>query len=280
MTTPTSGASPSPNTSPQPVPSPEVEKTAAALTDGGATTSSPNLELRQAVITAVNLAAATCSVAIGGDATSVPNVHYLSNYKPTVADTCWVLVNGPDILALDRDGKFGAAAWAGMGSTFIATSQTRNNASYGDLTTVGPTVTGTVPASGRIMVCVSADVKTPTVTGSEFSLMSFVISGASTVAASDQNALMCATFNSQQHTHLVTMTSFGTASPSGDSVNVNGTAGTNFSTDVASYNEMMASRVVILTGLTPGSITVTAKYRTGGSGTGTWQNRTVWVLPL
>lgn len=280
MTTPTSGASPSPNTSPQPVPSPEVEKTAAALTDGGATTSSPTLELRQAVITAVNLAAATCSVAIGGDATSVPNVHYLSNYKPTVNDTCWVLVNGPDILALDRDGKFGAAAWAGMGSAFVGSTESRSSASYGDLATVGPTVVGTVPASGRIMVCVSADVKTPTVTGFEYAQMSFAISGSATVAAQDSNALMCATFNSQQHIHTFFLTSFGTASPSGDSVNVNGNGNTAFSTDVASYNEIMASRVVVLTGLTPGTITITAKYRTGGTASGTWQNRTVWVLPL
>jgi hypothetical protein len=40
-----------------------------------------------------------------------------------------------------------------------------------------------------------------------------------------------------------------------------------------------ASGSFVLSGLTPGSTTFTAKYRTTG-GTETFQNRYIWVLPL
>lgn len=300
MTSPTSGASPAPDTSPQPVPSPALDQTAAAMTDGGSTVTSPTLELRQCVVTAVDLAAATCSVAIGGDDASaaVPNVHYLSNYKPTVGDTCWVLVNGPDLLAMDRDGKFGAAAWAGMGSAFIATQETRASGTYGDLATVGPVVAGTIPASGRLLVCVSADVASPLSTGYDDAWMSFAVTGASTIAASDQNALMCVT-NSQSfssystgvggggnfHSHSFS----GSGSDSAGTVFISGSTGSasgdsshaHFVTPPtnAGQTEIMASRVVLLTGLTPGAVTITAKYRTT-TGTGTWKRRQIWALPL
>lgn len=296
MTSPTAGSSPSPATSPQPVPSAELEKTAAALADGGGTVESPNLELRQAIITAVNLAAATCSVAIGGDSTSVPNVHYLSNYKPTVNDTCWVLVNGPDILALDRDGKFGAAAFAGLGQATVATNESRSNTAYGDLATVGPSVAATVPASGRLLVCVSADVQSPTSVSSAFSVMSFAISGATTLAASDTNGLASVTFNAStystsfngsggtSHSHSFS----GSGSNSGGTVSIFGTTDTAFISDPGhshtitqptSLTEIIASRVVLLTGLTPGAVTVASKYRTSG-GSGTWGGRSLWVLPI
>lgn len=294
MTTPTSGSSPAPDTSPQPVPSPELEKTAAALADSGGAVQAPQLEVRQCVVTAVNLAAATCSLAIGGDDPSdaVPNVHYLSNYKPTVGDTAWALINGPDILALDRDGKFGAAAWAGMARAVVSPNEGRSNTAYGDLATVGPTVNTTIPASGRILVCVSADIQSP-VAGSAASFMSFAISGSHTLAAADVNALMALTYNSSSHSHSVNASGSGSGS-----VSVSGTASTNGSvfatgsvsvtvfsngsTDfVNSYSatELTASRVVLLTGLTPGAATLTAKYR-NTAGTGFWESRDIWVLPL
>jgi hypothetical protein len=295
MTTPTSGSSPAPDTSPQPVPSPELEKTAAALVDNGGAVQSNALELRQSVITAVNLAAATCSVAIGGDdaADAVPNVHYLSNYKPTVGDTCWVLVNGPDLLALDRDGKFGAAAWAGMGRAAVTTQQSRNNTGYGDLATVGPTINTTIPASGRLLVCVSADVQSPVVAGSAAAYMSFAISGSHTLAASDSNALMSLTYDGGSHNHFCSSSGSGSGSASlSGSTSSNGSAFVSGSVNVSvsvsgqtsytysySATEIIASRVALLTGLTPGAAVVTAKYRTT-TGTGYWSDRDIWVLPL
>jgi hypothetical protein len=36
----------------------------------------------------------------------------------------------------------------------------------------------------------------------------------------------------------------------------------------------------LITGITPGSATFTAKYRVSGGGTGTYANRTITVVPL
>jgi hypothetical protein len=44
-------------------------------------------------------------------------------------------------------------------------------------------------------------------------------------------------------------------------------------------NFQQASASFVLTGLTPGSTTFTAKYRTDG-GTATFQNRSIWAIPL
>lgn len=289
MTAPTTGgASPSPATTNPAVPDSGVDATAAAITGntGTAQSSSPVLELRQATITAVDYANALCSVAIGGDSTSVPNVHYLSNYKPTVGDTCWCLINGPDILALDRDGKFGAAAYAGMASAAVATLEGRAGA-YGDMATVGPQVATTIPASGRVLICVSADIESPVTSGGSSSWMAPEISGATTLAAADTNALMALTYNSSAgstssdfgHSHSFSGSVVGGG---GGSYNgTTGTGGTHSHTLIVSYNatELLASRVVLLTGLTPGAATVTAKYRSSG-GTAAFSKRTLWVLPL
>lgn len=303
MTVPTAGSSPSPSQSPQPVPDPATSDTAAALTDPNGTVDSPTLELRQAQITAVNYATATCSVAIGGDSTSVPNVHYLSNYKPTVGDTCWVLVNGPDLLALDRDGIYGAAAFAGLGQSYIATYEGRNSGTYGNLATLGPVVNTTVPASGRLLICCSADIQSPVSTARAFSMMSFDIvqGGTTTFPADDAKALGAITYSaasnpystdtffgfSYSHSHSFS----GSGSNTGGVVTISGTTGTEFDGSLGSHNhtlsppsvsgstEVIASRVALLTGLTPGAAVVTARYRTSG-GAGNWGQREVWVLPL
>lgn len=291
MTAPTSGSSPAPDTSPQPVPSPELEKTAAALVDNGGAVQAPQLEIRQCVVTAVNLAAATCSLAIGGDdaADAVPNVHYLSNYKPTVGDTAWALVNGPDILALDRDGKFGAAAWAGMGQTNVSANENRNSTTYGDLATVGPAVVTTIPASGRLLICVSSDIISPNTNAGGGAYMSFAISGSHTLAADDDNALMIWTWGGGSHTHSfsgsgsVSGSCSGSTSTGGSfSGTISGSTNVSGSTSNAnpgSLSEMVCSRVTLLVGLTPGAATVTAKYRSAG-GTGAWRDRSLWVLPI
>jgi hypothetical protein len=296
MTTPTSGSSPAPDTSPQPVPSPELEKTAAALVDNGGAVQASQLEIRQCVVTAVNLAAATCSLAIGGDdaADAVPNVHYLSNYKPTVGDTAWALINGPDILALDRDGKFGSAAWAGMGQVVLAARESRSSTTYGDLATVGPQLSITIPASGRLLICVSAGIITPNSSGGAGSYMSFAIAGATTLAADDANALMNWTYGGSSHSHSFSGSGSGSVSGScsgstsgGQSFNGSISGSTNVtisgntsSASPGSLNEMICSRVTLLTGLTPGAATVTAKYRVQNAAPGEWYSRAVWVLPL
>lgn len=233
---------------PSPPPSPNVDGTARSIL-GEDQSRTPTLELRQGVITAVNLATARCSVILGGGDVTIPNVAYLSNYKPTVGDTCWVLVNGPDLLALDRDGKFGAAAYAGLQAAEIATSQTRSSTSFGDLSTVGPQVVTTVPASGRVLIQVSSYVQVPPGVYQSGGLMGFALSGANSLSAADQTAV-------------------GGWISHGD-------------TTQEIVLELEASKVALLTGLTPGTTTITAKYRSYRSDVAmAWKWRTLWVLPL
>lgn len=120
--------------------------------------------------------------------------------------------------------------------TKTATLETTTSTSLVDLATVGPAAAITVPASGRVLVLLSADVFN-SVAGN-FNSMGFALSGANTVAAAD----------------AVQATNGSTS---------NGTAMT---------------AAVLVTGLTPGSTTFTAKYRVNG-GTGTFYERRITVLP-
>ncbi len=108
-------------------------------------------------------------------------------------------------------------------SAVIATEESRANTAYGDLATVGPTVTVTVPASGRVRVTVGCKIKFST-GNDKYGYMSFAISGANTAGASETRALI--------------LESTIAESPAA------------------------ASRVFVLTGLAPGATTFTAKYAT------------------
>lgn len=69
----------------------------------------PPAELRQGIITAVDAPNARVDVQIGGNSAVIPGVAHLSNYLPAVNDTCWVMVNGPDLVVLDRTATPGPA---------------------------------------------------------------------------------------------------------------------------------------------------------------------------
>lgn len=118
------------------------------------------------------------------------------------------------------------AAWAAGPDTTSArveTAQSTTSSTYTDLATAGPAVTVTVPASGELLVVVSASLYSSSSTG--LPRMGFALSGGNTLAADDARCLE------------VKMA-------------------------VASQN-ISASIQFHLTGLTPGSTTVTAKYRDG-----------------
>jgi hypothetical protein len=122
---------------------------------------------------------------------------------------------------------------------FISTSESTSSTSYADLTTVGPTVT--VTTSTAAIVCVGGRVGPNTSGATNSTKMSWAVSGASTVAASDSWAA--------GHVSI--------------------------STSAVVYS----SRWYLLTGLTPGSNTFTAKYAVSG-GTGTYQYRSLHIIPL
>jgi hypothetical protein len=133
-------------------------------------------------------------------------------------------------------GATGLPGTAGTTADAVATAQTTTSTTYTDLGTVGPAVTVNVPASGKVLVSVTAGMFDSN--NSALNFMSFAISGATTQAAADTRGLSLLGNTAQQ-----------------------------------------ASASFVVTGLNAGSTTFTAKYRTS-AGTATFQNRSIWVIPL
>jgi hypothetical protein len=121
----------------------------------------------------------------------------------------------------------------------VDTSQTSTSTSYTDLATSGPTATATTGT--QALVIVGARIQMAALNQTVF--MSFAVSGATTVAANDIYAIQA-------------------MSPGGE----------------FEPGKQM-SYASVITGLTAGSNTFTAKYKVSGS-TGTWLNRQIIVVPL
>jgi hypothetical protein len=122
----------------------------------------------------------------------------------------------------------------------VAPSELTTSPAYLDLTTPGPAVTVTIPASGRALVSVTSGMIGSS--GAVSCFMSFAGSGANIFAATDANAVTLSAGTLQR-----------------------------------------ASASSVLTGLTPGSATFTAKYkREGGGGAAncTFVNRSIMAIPL
>lgn len=109
----------------------------------------------------------------------------------------------------------------------VETSETTTSDSFTDMTTVGPAVTVTVPASGILVVNVSAQLGNDNSGGG--ASMTFELSGANTLAASDAYSVGY------------------------------------FAQAAGAYERQ--TRRTVLTGLTAGSTTITAKYRRANTGT-------------
>jgi hypothetical protein len=125
-------------------------------------------------------------------------------------------------------------------SAQVTTSQTTASATYTDLGTTGPAATVIVPASGKVLIIIGAELAN-SATG--ISIMGVAISGATTTAAPAQNLFLY----------------------------IGGAGGTS--------NGGSWSRSTVLTSLTPGSTTFTAKYKST-AGTGTFGQRDIFVMPL
>jgi len=127
-------------------------------------------------------------------------------------------------------------------SGYVATSQTSTSTSYTDLATAGPAATVTIGRSGMALVFLSAELRGSTFASGYSTYYAFAVSGASTVAAVDSMSIRWQ-----------------------PAVNAGlNQCGNNF----------------LVTGLTPGSNTFTAKYKVDGAYTGTWVERRIAVLPL
>ncbi len=121
-------------------------------------------------------------------------------------------------------------------NTFLTTAETTTSTSYTNLTTTGPAVTVTTGTDAIIIMSalMSND------TNADRSLMAHAVSGATTKAASDNDA---------------------------------------FRFEAGANQDISASKVVFNDALTGGSNTFTAKYRVTG-GTGSFDNRDIIVIPF
>lgn len=128
-----------------------------------------------------------------------------------------------------------SGAVSAISTAEVLTSQTTTSATFTDLTTVGPAVTLTTGT--KVLVIITA--QTANNTSQNISLVSVAVSGATTTAAADANALY----------------------------NTSDTAGT-----------IRAMSAVIPLTVTAGSNTFTLKYRVGGGTTGTFVNRRITVV--
>ncbi|HEY6836436.1 MAG TPA: hypothetical protein VI142_08180 [Gaiellaceae bacterium] len=121
----------------------------------------------------------------------------------------------------------------------VAGTDSDTSTAYGDLGTVGPSITLPVPSTGRVLITVTAQMVGNASSTSCY--MSFAASGANTISATDANAVILAAGSVQR-----------------------------------------SSATSVLSGLTLGSTTFTAKYRVTGGGAAncTFSNRSIMGIPL
>lgn len=133
----------------------------------------------------------------------------------------------------------------------VNTAESTAAVTYVNLTTVGPTVTTRVGASGSVVVSFSCQMHMAVQAGEDFqALMSFAVSGATTIAASDTNSTE-ARLGRSAGAPVMEIIWEGTM-----------------------------SRSLILSGLNPGLTTFQAKYRTGGIEPRIFSRRFLSVQPI
>jgi len=151
-------------------------------------------------------------------------------------------VAGQVLTALQLNDSFDAMVQkAQVSGAVVNTNQTTTSSTYTDLATVGPEVTTTTGTS--VLIMITADLGDPANTAGLIRA-SFAVSGATTRAASDNEALIFA----------------GAVVGGTDPITT-------------------GSRAVVITGLTAGSNTFTMKYKTS-AGTASFANRNIVVIPL
>jgi hypothetical protein len=217
----------------------DSDRTASTIR-GEAPTQAPNLELRMGEVKAIDFARGRLDITLGGGDEIIPGVRHLSNYRAIEDDPVWCLVNGPDLLVIDRTSAYGPSAIADATSALINDQQSTTSASFVNLPTLGPQLTTAVSPSGNMIVSVGA-------------WISATAGGAMSVLLEHFDGV----FKVQ---------------PSLDFAQTVQGAG--------SGRWFGASRVIFYTGLKPGKYTVTCKYATVGGGTATFNRRIVAVVPL
>jgi hypothetical protein len=139
-------------------------------------------------------------------------------------------------------GPPGSAVASGVVADTVGSSESTTSVGFADLATFGPSVTVTVPASGRVLLTLTALLE---LVNGDFGIMSFESSGGS-----------------------------GDVSPSTD-------RSLFIRADLPTQANAQASATYVVAGLSPGSHTFTTKYRSVfGSGSVRFANRSIIVIPL
>lgn len=137
--------------------------------------------MRIGTVKAFDAVAGNLTVTVAG--TDMPGVFYNPAYLPLVGDVVAVMNAGP--------------TWYVMGSTsnalarslpvggIVQTAETCTSLSFSDLTTVGPSATVVVGATGRVMVDISAQLAATTGNGA---VIGCALSGANTAAPDSARA--------------------------------------------------------------------------------------------
>ena len=138
---------------------------------------------------------------------SIANAVSNNATSPTLpANTVWlaiVVTSGSAITSVtssgnDSNGKAirkSAPSSSNPTSATVATTESTSSSTYADMTTVGPAVTANIGPSGSALVTVTCHSYNSAVNDT---FMSFAVSGASTQAASDNNAKVTSTTSGQQ----------------------------------------------------------------------------------
>ncbi len=162
-------------------------------------------------------------------------------------DTSTVLTVGSNNTVLTADSSTTSGVkWAAVaaspasGTNEVTSNESTTSSSYTDLSTPGPAVTLTTGT--KALVIVTCFMQQNSSSGA-YGFMSFAVSGASSVSATDTKAV---------YNRMV------------------------YSPD----DGMRASAVTLLTGLTAGSNTFTAKYKASGAGTPSFNNRSIVVIDM
>ena len=166
------------------------------------------------------------------------------SYRSSTANTNTRLAIGTTGQVLTVSG--GVPSWATPGSSVpandsatVATAQTTTSTTYTDLTTAGPAVTLTTGTKALVIITCRIDGDG----NNRTAYMSYAVSGASTVTASDSVSLSIKDPTQAQS------------------------------------NQVRASAASVVS-LTAGTNTFTAKYRIDATNTGTFANREIFVINL
>jgi hypothetical protein len=156
--------------------------------------------------------------------------------SPTNGAMAWIQAASPYLCV------YNGSAWVTLTpqAALVATQETTTSAAYVNLATVGPAVT--LETGARALVTVSALSANAGSGGEQASYMAPAVSGATTRAANDDQALR--------------------------------------TTQSANAGTLQASFQTLMTGLTPGVNTFTAQYKTTSGSTGSFARRNLTVVAL